>query len=404
VPPVPIPDPVLGRFSQGGGVSRFLSYFENAAVKATDAPQDFIDAAGLMCISTIALGRRWIPRGADGLHPNLYMMLTAGSSVDRKTSCVRLVRKMIEQVDSIRVGMDDFSAESLVAHMRTNSNGKGKNKLLLPIGEFGNFLSNTKTWGVTLSSTLCKIYDGETIMRKRSGLKATKVINPKVSMFAAVAYAFLEEHSRQNDWATGFYPRILWVTPENRRPQFPVEPVFPQQDFDLAVVQLTQLRQDLKARIGPMDLTPAAQAQFIAWNNLLQISGQDDPADFDAIKSRLGPACLKLSLIYQLDDNPSIDIQVQAMDKAIALCDRLWKGAQNIYLVTSEDRWAKKARRIKELLRQAGSVGMQIREIYRAAHLKVSEAKPLLDALVVLKQIEPVTGGIYVISHLDDGT
>lgn len=369
-------------------MSQFLAAYERYAMSVTDAPYDFLHAAGLACLSTISLGRRWIDRGSSGIQPNLYLMLLAGSSRDRKSTAVDMATDLIREVEPSRVGPSDFSSEGLVWSLVPRGDVKPKTKIVLPFPEFGDFLATAaKHHGSSLSPTLCQLYDGKSFERTRSGKPSLKIRNPRVALFGAVAFGMMERYADPTDWVTGFFARILWISPTERRPRFTTIP--PANPRGLAEVRgaLKELRFALKAARAPMALRDDAIKLYEEFSASIP-EDLPDPAQA-AQRERLLFSILKLAMLYQIDANHNAAIDVDAMTRACRFGQRAWDSFQIAYADSSGTPLARLAKRIWKRLSEAG-VGKTVpqRELYRQVHATVDEFMPALEMLIKMQVVK----------------
>lgn len=376
-------------------MSRFLAAYQTLFSKSTDAPREFGHAGALNCLSGIALGRRWIDRGG-GIRPNLYMMLVAGSSSDRKSTSVRLSMNLLEAVAPERVGPDDFTAEGLLKYMRPRKGkGKTRNKLVLGIEEFGQTLAAKGSYAETLGATLCKLYDGSDFTRVRATSQMLTISKPRIGVFAAVAYGMLEQFADPREWATGFYSRFLFVTPLFWGPKYTTVPPTAKHEFDAARLALASLQDELKQAPGPMAVLPSAEqlhAQYAA-----SFPNFDDNPIWAAQRERTLYSVWKLAMLYQIDDDPHAPISPYAMDSAITFARRSWRGFKKIHAATASDEFSRLANKISDRIRESGTEGFAKREILRSFNLTVGKLVPILDTLVKMGAVEIVnvvpTGG-----------
>lgn len=378
-------------------MSRFLDAYEAFVRKATDTPLEFGHAAGLTCLSTIALGRRRIDRG-NGIKPNLFLMLTAGSSKDRKSTNVQHAKKIITDVEGDRLGPEDFTAEGLVFYMRDRKSGKSRTRLLLPIEEFGGTLAAASSYAANLSTIFCKLYDGESFERVRSGKRALKVLKPRLSVFGAVAYGMLEKYVDPQDWVTGFFARFLFIEPITRPLPYPAAPPFPQIEYDAARAALLDLRNELKANPGAMAVDPAADAIHRSYVT----SFPDDFGDpvVAAQRERYLNTLWKLAMLYQIDEKPSADIGAVAMQKAIDFGQKTWDSFNRIYVATSGSPLTKKIRQVWKRIDAAGQEGINKRELMRRFHLMSDQMVNIVDTLLKMTVVRtaPGKGGLSYVS------
>lgn len=367
-------------------MSRFLSAYHAYVSKASDMPYEFAHAGALNCLSGIALGRRWIERGS-GIRPNLFQMLVAGSTKDRKSTGVRLSTELLEAVDPDRVGPADFTAEALISMMRARPGQKNdRNKLVLPIEEFGQYLAATSSYGATLNATLCALYDGSDFKKARSGKKLQIIRKPRLSIFAAVAWGMLEKYSDPTDWLTGFYARFVFVCPDPAVPRhrYATTPPTPKVELQAAQIALADLRNELKQSVGAMAVLPAAEALLDQYaKSFIDV---DDPV-MAAQRERYLNAVWKYAILYQIDDNPAFPIGPQAMQYAILYIQKAWNAFLKVYMATAGSNFAKISNRILTLADAAGPEGVTKREVYRRHHLDPGLLRPVLDSLVAMGMI-----------------
>lgn len=364
-------------------MSQFLAQWEEYAQGVTDAPLDFLHSSGLMALSTISLGRRWIDRGVNGVHPNLFLLLVAGSSRDRKSFCVAdLGMTLIRSVEPKRVGPEDFSPEGLISTLLP-VDGKRRRAMIVPQPEFGEYLARSaRQYASNTSSTLCKLYDGQTFDYKRSKGGMVTVKDPRVSFFGGVAFGMLAKHGDPIDWATGFYARFLWVMPSARRPRSEVVPPANPEGFNRCSSTLRDLRDRLKASRRSLEISREALDLVKAFGET--IPEKDLNPELSASRERLLNITLKLGVIYQVDLDHNANIGKAAMEKAVAFAARSWQATLIAYGESTHSQLNKSANRIWKLLWEAPEQRLARREIYRRLHLGASDFNAAVDVLVKL--------------------
>jgi len=362
-------------------MSRFLQAYAQYVSKTTDAPQIFGHAAGLSCLSTIALGRRWLNRGS-GIKPNVFMMLTADSSKDRKSTSVDLAINLLREVDEDRVGPKDFTSEGLISLMRVRKVGKARSKLIIPISEFGRYLAAAKSYAASTSAMLCDLYDGEDYERVRSGKRPLIVEKPRVSMLAAVAYGMLEKFADPNDWVTGFFARIVWIMPEEdpNRVRYHSQPPKPTSERDLAKASLLDLVDELK-KTGAMTVSSQADTDYSNFAQSFATNDYGDPV-LAAQRERLLNTVWKLAMLYQIDENPSQPISAQSMGFAIWFAQKAWTSFHKIYGKTAGTSFSKLCSKIHLRVHQGGPGGTYRRDVYRGLHMQAEHFDRAMDVLI----------------------
>jgi hypothetical protein len=389
--------------------SHFLRTYEQFVDLASDTPQEFVHASGLIALSTISLGRRWIARGPGQIRPNLFVMLVADSSKDYKSTAVTLVTDVLREVEADRIGPTDMTAEGLVSYMRKRpGTGNTRNKLLLSIREFGKYLAASQSYNSGLSPVLCDLYDGESFERVRSGKKPIKIPNPRVSILAACAYGMLERYAVEQDWTTGFYARFAFVTPINRKARNPnIPPAFPADQRRTAIGALGSLSEYLIKAPGAMELAPDA----IRVANLFSAAFQPQQHDviLQASRERLMIMVWKIAMLYQIDEDPSQPIGVWAMERACAFARQAWNAFLYVYASTAGSEFAREVRKVWQFVFDRSwkegqpQEGATRRELMRRFHLNAERLLQMIDVLQKMEVIYPATDGRRSAFMANDG-
>ncbi len=301
-------------------MSRFIAPFRQFFLKATDAPFEYGEAAALMTMASIAVGRRELDYGS-GIRPNLFLMLAGDSSVARKSTSVGFAKRLLKDVDDQRVGPRDYTVEGLLKWMQEKdpATKKGRNKVTLFAEEFGADLARMEAYASTMATDFCALYDGESFEKVRAKSGTFRVERPRVNLFAACAYHMLKRYVRPRDWMNGFMMRFVFVAPNQLRQQYPIAPPFPHADYGQCLLALKVLRDDLKHSVGThLKLRLDQQAEQFFSHIMVQFQQfaralGPVPQTYQA---RFGVNLLKLALLYQLDMDPFSHVTALAVQQA----------------------------------------------------------------------------------------
>lgn len=312
----------------------FLDAFDRWFAKTTDAPMVFGRAAALACLSSVALGRRYL-MGTDPLHPNIFLMLVGPSTKYRKSTAVRRAEKLIRDVHPNVVGPNDITSEGLIARMDSldKVTGQQRSTMSIFIEEFGGTLAATQTYAKTLKPDLCKMYDCAHIEKVRA--RSTTIIKePRVSMFVAAADEMLQQYINVNDWLSGFMMRWIYIQPEPDRVEFDRTPPAAPNEYELAKTELLKIRGALERFDYAFDLTPGAEAILsLAGRN---IRNQQKNFTESVYAGRFTTIVQKLAILYQIDINPNEPISEQAALSASFFASKIcWKGFQMTHQLTA---------------------------------------------------------------------
>lgn len=382
-------------------MSRFIGPYRQYIAKITDAAHEYAEAGALALISAVALGRRELNRGS-GIQPNLYMLLMANSSNDRKSTIVDTVAELMRDIDEFRLGPNDFTPEALLHVMKVPvADKKGnippaRNKMILTISEFGMVLAQTKNYAATMGATLCAVYDGTSFERVRVGAGGSlRIRDPRLTLFGGCAFNMMRQYAAEDDWSNGFYARTVFVLPHVKPPPFPSQPVRLQCDYDHIRMLLTDLVQDLTrpfSNPNGMQITAGADQMYEQW-----IKTFPQPSISDHIRApqfaRLLTIVLKIALLYQIDIDPFSDVGTQAMDAAIAFGTKSWADFETTFGIVSGTNRSKEINRLWQEITEAGEKGISRRDLLRNTHWPLDVVQPHIDFLLNGNVIRKVASG-----------
>jgi hypothetical protein len=349
-------------------LSRFLANWRQFFCKATDASHDYCEAAGLMALSSVALGRRSLSLGR-GLQPNLFLMLAGESSVARKSTSVSLARQLLEEVDPTRVGPRDYTVEGLLKWMmeKDPQTGKSKNKVILFAEEFGADLARATAYGPTMTADFCALYDGQSFEKVRAKAAPFFIDKPRLNLFAASAFHMLTSYLHTRDWLSGYMMRFLYVVPTSSRTPFTLAPAWPKVEFDAAVVSMKVLRDDLKRQYLTMDFDGNARSAFSQWAvSVTKYAQTAQNEAFFIYCSRFIVNVQKVALLYQLDIDPMQPISLAAVQQAIQFASNVcWPSFVTTLQKTTRDDVSFVQLSVLHMLRSGPLSRVQLEPIHR---------------------------------------
>lgn len=309
--------------------------FKNYFLNATDASPEYAEAAGLMTLCSVALGRRWLEYGR-GIRPNLFMMLCGPSTIGRKSTSVSYSKMFTQEVDQDRVGPRDYTIEGLLRWMAEKDpvTQKTRNTVGIFAEEFGADLARAEAYASTMATDMCALYDGEDFTKVRAKSATIHVNKPRVMLFAACAYSMLQKYMKPRDWTNGFLMRFMFVAPQTVRQKWVLQPQDPKPLWLTALTHLQILQRDLQQQHLGIRLDPAAEQIFA------QAMGQLDMARLGPVaqtyRGRFGINVMKLGLLYQLDIDPMMPVSTLAMAQAIDFAYRVcWPSFVTAYTKTA---------------------------------------------------------------------
>jgi hypothetical protein len=193
----------LNRLPKSSLLRRYVTY----AAQCTDAPLIYHVAGGLTILAATAPIDLAFPFG-NMIHANLFSMLVGRSRLERKSSAIKLARRIIEAACPKLSTETPGSRDALIESVRAAP------KQILFYEEFGDFLASTKDGHLaSVKLLLNDLYDTAPVGRMLVGKGRTPTVgnvrNSRVSLIGGVTPAYLEDETTSTDWTGGFFSRFL---------------------------------------------------------------------------------------------------------------------------------------------------------------------------------------------------
>lgn len=391
----------------GGLLRKYLDVFE----PTTDAPPQFHIFCCLTGIAAV-LGRNvWLQDGAHRLHPNLFTLLLAPSSLYRKSTCVGIVQDVLRTLEgpSDRRHEGDaapgnerillpqqFTPESLLEILQQQPAG------LLAIDEFRALLDGLRRdYNSGLRELLMTLYDCRGVHRKIRSAEF-RVDEPCVSIVSACATKWFTEATKAGEIRSGFYARLCMVPAWAKDRHLARGAAADASGKRELIKRFVALRKVA----GEITLPPGLERDFGDWalNQQRTIEGLEHEAELASFYTRLERVALKLAMLLQLALEPtSREIMPSALYNALTLVAWLQANLRRLFedeFVFSRDMEDKQ--RLLRIIEKRPSIDR--RELLRLSHLKVSNFDPLLNTLlqegsIVQKKANGAAPGFYSASR-----
>jgi hypothetical protein len=192
----------LARLPKTSLLRRYVTH----AARCTDAPLLYHVAGGLTILAATAPIDLSFPFG-NPIHANLFSLLVGRSRLERKSTAIKLARRIIEaacpQLSTETPGSRDALIESV----------RAAPKQILFYEEFGDFLASTKDGHLApIKLLLNDLFDTAPVGRKLVGKGRApttgNVRNARVSLIGGITPSYLEDETTTTDWTGGFFSRF----------------------------------------------------------------------------------------------------------------------------------------------------------------------------------------------------
>ena len=178
----------------------------------TDASPDFHLGAVLLILSHLLCERVVIPIKSQELKLNLWVMLLADTTMNRKSTTMGLAMDLLQELDEFAVIANDATWEGLFKSLGE----RGPNRAsVFERDDFQGLLQqiSRREYYSGLPAFMTKMYDGKTQSRKLSQGKVL-VKDPLLLLFVAGGRTPILEGLTLDQITDGFLPRFLFVSSE----------------------------------------------------------------------------------------------------------------------------------------------------------------------------------------------
>jgi hypothetical protein len=247
------------------------------------------------------------PFGGTPIRANFFGLLV-GSSGSRKTVAVSLAKRVLERA-GLSTAAQPASREAFIDSL------KERQKTLVAYTEFGDFLATSAaaSYLAPMRTALndaadCSPLTREKVSYRKDGTEKKDIRghqNPRVSLLAATAPNFLNDHTTETDWAGGFFARFFITDYEREYDDMALPEDGGRRLDDCArYVQLANFAWNghpgahVFGQCG--GFTPDARERYVAW-----VKAHDQPltssAAIAAAANRYGPHAIKIALLLAWD-------------------------------------------------------------------------------------------------------
>ena len=286
----------------------FVDSYIKFGLQVTDAPVEFHQFLALGTLAGYLGNKVYLPYGDDNLYPNLWLCLLARSSAFRKSTALRISKKILRNVTPDTILPNDFSQE---AFYKTLSSGIGYGTLY--IDEFAKLKGLLdREYNIGLKGFLTELFDGLIgHKRKLTNVEYIMPDNTIINLFTSSTIDWLLETIKESDILGGLLPRFTMVPVYKKAQTYAMPPAV----LGAAKDGLYNHLYALNHIKGPMMLSAEAKALYDKW--YYEFEPKYCYGRWGAYYTRLATTCLKFSILYAINNTKSQKINDLAMGRAI---------------------------------------------------------------------------------------
>jgi len=373
--------------SEGGFIEKYKRYI----LQRTDCCEIYPEIIGYALLAE-AIGRKPIMKTPDCLYTNLWVMLLGPSTISRKSTNIKLGKKIVPTgASGSSILPDIYTQEALVQNLSDLPEAHS-------IGfyqECGGLLKQmgSKTYQMGLDDLMCDLYDCPDDFKK--DLKSGKCELEKVYInliWATTKKKFFRVVDVE-DFDSGFLPRFLIVFNENTEigpeGELTEEHIEDEMEAKEALYQIYR-----KFRFEEFCFVPDKGCYDVvfAW----EVSKESEcPAGLDediwnAIVGRMKDYLWKFGALIEVDEmlakvavstNNKISIKWESINKAINIINNLLNMLIANVLLITRNTFVKQMDKVKDYIGRAGEEGATKSYLLQSTHFKTTDLTEILRTL-----------------------
>lgn len=326
----------------------FLNEYVEIHSKITDAPQPFILFSGLALLSA-ALNHFYF-FWPNRTFLNLYILLLAQSTTERKSTLIDMVHDYLEEIGQIApeptklLFPSTFSLEAFFDILEERRRGI---ILWRELSEVKALFS--KEYGKALPSKFTNIWDGQPISQqfKKEGFR--KVDKPVTSILCGGIGEWLVEGLQKKDFQGGIWTRFIFVPAESRKKSYRLPGRFIRNSE--ITYQLSHLASLSPKEINLESVKPMIEYWMEKITEEKQILGD---AIVETFYSKLEIQVVKIVSLLQLATDQTLIVKEETLEDAINIGEWIKRRLPSLLAGFQQSEWDRERARILKVLKRRG--------------------------------------------------
>lgn len=302
-----------------------------------ETPLAFWKWAGLVSISAVVKDQVWINRGgAYNLYPNIYCILFADSGL-KKGPATNLAKKLIKEVNNTKLISGRSSIQGIMKRLgqgQSQPGGKIQNKShgCILSSELSASLVNDPAALDILTDLYDRNYnadDWDSLLK----MEEFKLRDPTITLFGGINPAHANAFFNKKDISGGFLARSFII---HEKEEHTSNSLVRRLKHPPDIKEISKYLKELLKLSGPFVEFEDAQGAlnevgqyYDEWyNQFKQEIKKLRLKDETGTLNRYGDSVLKVAMLLSLSKVPILELQLEALVEAIALCEKFIGGVR----------------------------------------------------------------------------
>ncbi|MGD9631374.1 MAG: DUF3987 domain-containing protein [Pyrinomonadaceae bacterium] len=359
----------------------WLQYYAEY-VKESESPDIYHLWTALSSIASAVRRNVWLNQGTYILYPNMYVVLIGPPGRVRKSTTIRLGRRLLYDVEGIHFGPDSVTREDLISQLAKISLNSKQAALTIHSTELSSLIEPS---GIKMIQFLTDIFDGDVKWRySTKGQGKYTINNPVLNILAGTTPTWIADGLPPTVIGHGFTSRVVFVYANDRRylRPFPNEP-------DPNLVKALSLDLDHISRLeGEFTWGPGAKD---CYNKIYEKIDKSRPRDYrvEGFHNRKDIYVLKVAMLLSIAENDSLILRAVDLDAAFDALNTIEESMHHSFSAVGKYEHAADYERLLAALAAEGGE-MTSEEIYDRFHAvgDVNEIGAILNLTLSTGKVE----------------
>lgn len=352
------------------------------------SPDEFHLWTGIVTIAGAIRRKAFFNFDYFELFPNLYVVLVAPAGRCKKSTAMRIGRKLLSQVPGVNFTTDSTTRERLIVDLAA-AHADGHSSMTAYASEFASLLTSS---GMDMVTFLTDIYDCPTEWSHKTKMGGTnKIKAPWLNLFGGTTPDWMARSLPLDTVGIGLTSRIIFNYQDTPR----IRKAFPKLSDDqkkLGELLLKDLT-TISLISGQYVFTPEAEQFYEAWDLKNQSERSIDDPRLSGYYERKPMHVIKLAMILAASQRDETTMTKDDVVKSLELLDRLEPAMARTFSAVGKNPLTLDIEQVLIALTEAKEEGISYGELLgRFKHsVRKDELSEVLDTLQLIGNVKAVS-------------
>ena len=352
------------------------------------SPDEFHLWTGIVTVAGAMRRKAWFNFDYFELFPNLYVVLVAPAGRCKKSTAMRIGRKLLAQVPGVNFTTDSTTRERLIVDLAA-AHADGHSSMTAYASEFASLLTSS---GMDMVAFLTDIYDCPAEWAHKTKMGGTnKIKAPWLNLFGGTTPDWIARSLPLDTVGIGLTSRIIFVYQDTPR----IRKAFPKLTDDQKKLGELLLKDlvTISTISGQYVLTPDAEAFYEAWDLKNQTERAIDDPRLSGYYERKPMHVIKVAMVIAASRHDDPVLTKDDVEKALEILDRSEPAMARTFSAVGKNPLTLDIEQVLMALTMAKDEGISYGELLdRFKHsVRKDELSEVLDTLQLIGHVKAVS-------------